>query len=406
MQDWKTLLAIPRFRALWLTLVCNNMGSWCVIAALPILVANRFGAGSELVLSLGLRLLPKILLAPIAGDLLRRRGAGHVASIALAGSAVLTGILPWCEDFLLFQATIALIGVLDVFVSPSLLSLRGPAMPDGLHMAGNTLCSVADRLAKFVGPILGGLTLLAGFPAAFLGFALLILCAAGLATRLAPLPPESTAPDTGLAAFWRVPAEVFAMLRADPVMLGLFIAAASYMIMLGGLRPFLFWANRDWFGASDAIWTGLLAAQGMGALIGALVAGLFNRVLLRLMSAYVLTLLTGIVEGALHLALLLTGSASQAMLVLALASIPEILSTAAWFTAAQQRLSPRQQGTFFSLAIPLWDCGFALGLLSAGLYTNDTLSLAGYWTLVSLGSTLPLLPLLLFHTWPGIRAKT
>ena len=85
MHDWKTLLSAPRYRALWLTLICNNLGSWCVIAALPVLVAERFGAGGELVLSLDLRILPKILLAPISGGFLRRFGTVRVAGCALVG---------------------------------------------------------------------------------------------------------------------------------------------------------------------------------------------------------------------------------------------------------------------------------------------------------------------------------
>ncbi len=399
MHEWKTLLGLARFRALWLALICNNLGSWCVIAALPVLVAARFGAGSELVLSLGLRLLPKILLAPLSGVLLRRFGAVPVACCALPGAALLTAALPWCEDFLLFQILLAAIGTLDVFVVPALLSLRGPSMPAELHMAGNTLFSVADRLAKFAGPLLGGLALLGGFVPAFLGFGGIILLAALLVARLAALAvPEPAGPAL---AFWRLPGEFVAMLRRDPMMRGLFIVAVTYMIMLGGLRPFLFWANRDWYGASDAAWTGLLAAQGVGALLGALVSALFSRALLRRMSAYGLTLATGLLEGALHLALLFCTTSTQAMLILALASIPEILSTATWFTAMQQRLSPREQGVFFSFAAPLWDCGFALGLLSAGLHANGALSLGGYWALVSLGSSLPLLPLLVTYARSG-----
>jgi hypothetical protein len=57
----------------------------------------------------------------------------------------------------------------------------------------------------------------------------------------------------------------------------------------------------------------------------------------------------------------------------------------------------RGKGVFFTLCIPLWDCGYAIGLLSGGLYVNGTLSLASYWALVSLGSTLPLVPLLVMH---------
>ena len=374
-----------------------------MLASLPILVAARFGAGTELVLSLGLRVLPKILLAPLAGGLLRRFGPARVASRALLAIAALTAALPWCRDFLLLQAVIAVLGTLDVFVSPGLLSQRSSVTPPGLEMAGNTLCSVADRLAKIAGPIIGGLAVLAGFAPAYLGFGLVTLGAALLIARLPSPPPEAASGKlhSGLAA---LPLEFIRMLR-DRQVLGLLIAAVTYTVMLGGLRPFPFWANRDWYGGTDTAWTGLLAAQGTGALIGALLAGLFSRVPLRRVSAYGLTLATGLMEGALHLALLLTGNVTQAVVVLALASIPEILSTAAWFAAMQQRLAPREQTVFFTFAIPLWDAFFVLGVLSAGLPANGLLSLGGYWAMVSLASTLPLLPLLARHLRDGRPAR-
>ncbi len=395
MHDWKTLLTTPRFRSLWLALVCNNLGSWCVMAALPILVAERFGAGSELVVSLGLRILPKILLAPIAGGFLRRYGAIRVAACALAAEGALTASLPWWHTFVFLQIVIAAIGTLDVFVNPSLLSLRGPATPDGLSMAANTLCSVADRSAKIVGPIIGGLAVLGGFAPAFLAFGAAILFAALPVSRLR----IAAQPKTGHQRFIASPMEFVTMLRGDRILTGLLIAAVTYMVMLGGLRPFLFWANRDWYGASDTAWTGLLSAQGVGALIGALAAGMLGRRLQRWMSAYGLTLVTGILEGVLHLALLLTVSGTQAMIVLAAASVPEILSTATWFTAMQERLTPPQQGIFFTFAMPVWDCAYALGVMSAGLHASGSLGLAPFWALVSLSATLPLLPLLAIHGW-------
>ncbi len=397
MHDWKTLLTTARFRALWLALVCNNMGSWCVMAALPIMVAERFGAGGELVLSLGLRILPKILLAPISGGFLRRFGAVRVASCALVAEGVLTAALPWCTDFALLQVAIAAIGTLDVFVNPSLLSLRGPSTPHGLEMAANTLCSVADRFAKIIGPIIGGIAVLGGFAPAFLAFGFAILVAAVAVARLPGVPADPAAKLTGRFAFTTLPMEFITILRTDRVMAGLLVAAVAYMVMLGGLRPFLFWANRDWFGASDAAWTSLLAAQGFGALIGAVVSGVLGRRVLLVMSAYSVTLVTGILEGVLHLCLLFTTTSTQAVVVLALASIPEILSTATWFTAMQSRITPAQQGVFFSFAAPLWDCAYAVGLMSAGLRANGTFSLGVYWALISAISTAPLLPLLLAH---------
>lgn len=394
MHEWRQVLAAPAFRRFWLALLANNLGNWCVIAALPILVASRFGAGEELVLSLGLRVLPKILLAPVAGDLLRRMGSTRVASRSLIAMAGLTALLPWCEDFVALQAVIALIGVLDVFVMPALLSLRVPVTPPGREMAGNTLCSVADRSAKIAGPILAGAVLFAGFVPGFLLFAIGNLGAALTVARLPDVPRDPTTQGER----WRLltmPAEFVRILASDSRLLGLLIAAVTYMVMLGGLRPFLFWANRDWFGATDTAWTGLLAAQGVGALIGAALAAMFSQALLARLGAYPLTLLSGIVEGLLLLCLIVVETPVQAMIVLALASMPEIISTASWFTAFQQRLAVQRQGVFLAFSAPLWDIAYMGGVAAGGFYTVGVMPLSAYWALVTLSATIPLVPLLL-----------
>ena len=161
MNDYRALLAAPKFRGLLLALLCNGLGNWCVIASLPILVADRFGTGMALVLSLGLRILPKALLAPVAGILLRRFGAARIAehragAVGRADRAAATLPQLW-----VLQTLVAVTGTLDVFITPGLLSLRGPVMPAGLEMVGNTLCSAANRAAQVIGPALGGLAVMA-----------------------------------------------------------------------------------------------------------------------------------------------------------------------------------------------------------------------------------------------------
>lgn len=395
MGDWKTLLAVPRFRALWFALLLANLGSWSVLAALPILVAERYGAGGALVLSLSWRILPKIVLAPLSGALLRRFGAPRIACLALAVEAVLTAALPWCNDFALLQVMIAGIGAVDVFMMPGLMALRGTVTPDGYELAGNSLCSMADRIGKTVGPAVGGLAVTAGFGPAFFGFAVAIGAAAIPVAGLPRARPETPARGWSFAA---LPAEFWRMLRGDPLLVGILVCAVTYMVMLGGLRPFLFWANREWFGASDSAWSGLMAAQGAGAVIGALVAGTFNRTLLRRASAYTLTMVAGVIEGLGHLALVFcpTGAAGTwvAMAILAVTGIPEVVSTATWFTVMQQRLSPERQGLFLAFTSPMWDCAYTVGVLSAGLHAGAMLDLAPWWIVLSLIATLPILPLI------------
>jgi hypothetical protein len=305
--------------------------------------------------------------------------------------------LPWCEDFTILQAAIAGIGALDVFMMPGLMSLRGSVTPKGMELAANSLCSMAERLSKTIGPAIGGVAILAGFHPAFLGFAVLIGLAAIPVARLPWVRPEAVSHGWTVL---RLPGEFWRMLRGDHMLIGLLICAVSYMVLLGGLRPFLFWVNRDWFDGTDTAWTGLMAAQGAGAVIGALMAGTFNRALLRRASAYTLTMVTGVIEGMCHLLLLLCpagpAGAWVAMGILALAGIPEVVSTATWFTAMQHRLSPERQGLFFAFTSPLWDCSYAIGVMSAGLHAGAMLNLGLWWAMLSLTATLPILPLLLW----------
>ena len=63
--------------------------------------------------------------------------------------------------------------------------------------------------------------------------------------------------------------------------------------------------------SSDRAWTLLLAAQGVGAIVGSLVSGVSGRALQRAMSSYELMLVTSLFEGLLHVALLFATDAAQ-----------------------------------------------------------------------------------------------
>jgi MFS family permease len=401
MRDWKTLLTTPGFRGFWLALVSDGLGTWCVIATLPILVAEHFGAGSELVISLGLRVLPRILLAPAAGAMLRRFGIKRVAVVTMAVTGVLTALLPWCTNFAVLQADILAIGVMDVGVGPALLSLRAPVTPRGLEVAGNTLFVSADRIAKFAGPAFAGIAVTAGFTVAYLGFGAVMLLAAGTIMRLPASQPTNDAGQTHGIGMLAVLRDFIIMLRNDPVLVALLLCAVPYMVTFGGMRPFLFWANTEWFGASDAAWTLLLVAQGVGAIAGALLSGLCSRALLRAMPLYELMLVASLLEGLSHVALLFVTGPAGAVALLILGGIPEMLGYATWFACIQERLRPDRQAVFYSMQQPLLDSAYALGVASAGLHAAGTLSLGSYWAVLSLFSTLPVVALLALHLRSG-----
>ena len=121
--------------------------------------------------------------------------------------------------------------------------------------------------------------------------------------RLPASQPTNDAGQTHGIGMLAVLRDFIIMLRNDPVLVALLLCAVPYMVTFGGMRPFLFWANTEWFGASDAAWTLLLAAQGVGAIAGALLSGLCSRALLRAMPLYELMLVASLLEGLSHVAL-------------------------------------------------------------------------------------------------------
>jgi hypothetical protein len=387
MNDYKALLAVPRFRAFWLAQLTDSMGSWALMAVLPVLVAQRYGTGLVFVLSMGVRILPKLLLAPLASRLLRRFGPSRVAGIAIAVSAVPVVILPWCENLVLTQVLIAWYGAMDVFAVPGFLAMRGAVTPPDRSLAGNTICSVADRIAKMGGPAMGGLLAMAGLGPAFVILALLLAVPGLMVFRLnVPAEPEDGTGAT-LGGYVR-------LIRGDVAILALMAETFGYIILVGGLRPFLFWANRDWWGGSDTGWSLLLTAQGAGALIGAAVTAVLGGWMKRAMTSYTLTMTTGILEGAAFLAMLTAPDLYWAIFWIVLAGIPEIMSASSWFAALQERITPGQQAVFYAYTAPLWDLCFALGVASAGLHAEGAVSLSGYWAAMGAVAILPCVPAL------------
>ncbi|OCP38216.1 MFS transporter [Ensifer sp. LC163] len=396
---WKSAV----FRRVGFALTFYSFCSWMLVAALPLLVAQRFGAGTELVDSLALRLAPRILFAPVAAGLIRRFGPRFPVCAGLIVTALCLIALAVVEHAGALQIVVLAIGLADTIVVPGLLALRAATTPVGRNMEANTTFQTIDRLAKILGPPAAGLMLTItspalAFPALAGGHlvAAIALCRGIVASWQMSLEPE-------LAARSGLLREATATMRENPMLWALVLPALGYMISLGALQPFLFWLNHDQFGLGPAMWTVLLAAQGTGAVIGALVSNRLAKTLVDAQSLLTAYLVASLLEGVTTLALVVAPNHALATAMLIIGGIPEMVAFAAYFTLIQQRLSLARQAVFYALSLPLMDLFMVVGVLAGTLYSDGWMTLRQFWFIAGASAILPVLP---FLAWRPLSRGT
>lgn len=381
------------FRRIGLVLAVQSFCSWMLVAALPLIVAARFGAGAELVGSLALRLLPRILFAPLAAALIRKTGPRAPTLCAIAGIAAAIPALAFAPDVVTFQAIVLLIGLADTVIVPGLLTLRAEVIPPGRNMQANTAFQAVDRFAKIVGPPAAGLAAAAtSIPATLFTLALgHVAVAVLLSFHAASKPPQRGPAISGIPGFRH---EAIAIMRENPLLWALLLPAFGYMVSLGALQPFLFWLNRDQFRLGPEMWTVLLGAQGLGALIGALVSNRLARALTDTRALLLGYLVASLLEGASTFALIFAPDHATATGLLIIGGVPEMIAFAAYFTLVQRCLPLERQTGFYALSLPLMDLCLALGVLSGALHTSGLMTLEQFWLFASTCAVLPVLPFL------------
>lgn len=365
-----------------------------LVAALPLLVAQRFGTGAELVGSLALRLASRILFAPVAAAVIRRAGPRTPVFAGLVVTAFCLVAVGIVEHAGTLQLMVLTIGLADTVVAPGLLALRAAVVPTGRNMEANTAFQTIDRLAKIFGPPAAGLMLTVVAPAlAFPALAAGHLVAA-IALGSGVQAPDQISRQAKPAAGPGLVRKAMATLNETPVLWALVLPALGYMICLGALQPFLFWLNQDQFGLGPSMWTVLLAAQGAGAVLGALVANRLARTLTEERSLLTAYLVASLLEGITTLALVFAPNHAQATVMLIIGGIPEMVAIAAYFTLVQQRLDLERQAIFYALSLPLMDLFMVAGVLSGMLHSTGWMTLRQFWFLASAAAILPVLPFL------------
>jgi predicted MFS family arabinose efflux permease len=347
-----------------------------------------------------MRLAPRILFAPVAAELIRRAGPRTPVCAGLVATALCLAAFVTVAHVAALQMIVLTIGLADTIIVPGLLALRAAVVPAGRNMEANTTFQTIDRLAKIFGPPTAGFLMIVVTPA--LTFPTLaaghLLAAITLFTSVAT--PGQTRPEPQTANRAGLFREAMAMMKENPTLWVLVLPALGYMISLGALQPFLVWLNHDQFGLGISMWTVLLAAQGAGAVLGALVSNRLARTLVderQLLNAY---LVASLLEGITTLALVFVPTHALATVLLIVGGIPEMVAFAAYFTLIQQRLSLERQAVFYALSLPLMDLFMVAGVLTGMLHSAGWMTLRQFWFLTSAAAILPVLPFLALKAAP------
>ena len=288
---WALLRRNRDFRRLWTADLISLGGDWFNVVALTGLLLRLTGsaaAGGE-VLAAGL--LPMFLLAPIAGvvaDRFDRRRLMILSDVVAAGLALLMLAVRTPGTAWLGLAALACIAVAGAFFDPaSRAGLPNVVSPSELA-AANVLMASNWGVMAAVGAGLGGVVVaVAGQDVAFVVNAASFLVSAGLAlgvrAKLGPLPGEGGGEGAGQAAATRTRVrplrdlrEGLAWARTDGRVMSLLAQKLGFGLGTGMIGLLPLFATRT-FGAGEAGIGLLLAARGLGSLIGPFGARWFIR---------------------------------------------------------------------------------------------------------------------------------
>ena len=263
------------YRRLWVSGLCVNTARWMDLVVLGWLALQLTGSPFMVGLAAFARSAPMMVLGPFAGIVADRFHRGRVLLFTQS-----LGVASGLALMLLFAtgrgAYWPLVGLEVAF--GALWALDFPARRTALYSlvgAGRvataiSLETVSMQMAKMVGPVLAGVGLARLGPAACFGtmaavYAIGLAVSLGLGPRVGRAAPQAAASVTaslgaGIRAAWREPT-VRAVLLITVLMNVLLF---PYQHMLAVFSRDVLKAGPEWLGA-------LVAADGLGSLLGALV---------------------------------------------------------------------------------------------------------------------------------------
>ena len=356
---WKPLEGLS-FRRLWARAGLSMLADQAFLVALMWLVLRLAGSGAELGAVLAVTSVPGAILMPLGGVLSDRSSPVLIMIFASVGRVLLLTLL---ATLILTDATrlwhvyviVASLSALDALYYPASMSVVPSLVNQDRLGAANALIQGAEKASGILGPALAGFLLtLLGLGASFGATALLFVVATALFGALARVArpigtPADDAPEEGRGR-GSTREEFIEGLRyvlRDPVIRSLLlIVLGTNLAIMGPLYVGGAVLAESRLGGAGAFGS-VVAAAGVGSLIGIVGAGSVRRFRRRGLIELSLTGVLGIVVAAIAFVPNLAVAVALAIAIGGTASFLGVI-TISWL---QERAEPGLLGRVMSLAM-------------------------------------------------------
>lgn len=376
------------FRYLWSASAVSNVGDGVLLAAGPLLVASITDAPLAVGLAVFVQQLPWLLFSLLSGALVdrvdRRRLVVAVdlcRAVAMGGLAV--AVLAGTSPLWLVYGVLFVLGIGETLADNASGALIATTVPKPALGAANARLFPTFTLAnQLVGPPVGAFLFTVGRGTPFGVYALTLVAAAVLVSRIAsrPVEPDAVSPSAGVRGVGRDVREGIAWLWAHA---GIRTLALSIFVMnVTFFGAFATWVlfTRDRLGLNETQFGLMIAVSSVGGFVGPFVYGALNQ---RVGAVWLLRVGL-VIETLTHLVLAVTTNpwvAGTVMLVFGVhAMVWGIVSTTVRQQATPAPLLGRVTSVYLLAAVG----GAALGALLGSLVAQAFGLTAPFWTAFTL----------------------
>jgi MFS family permease len=260
------------FRLLFLATLASSIGTWLAFVALVVDVYDRTGDANWVSALLIVEFLPIVVIGFVAGRLIDRTSRRWILVISDAARAGVFFVLPFTTNALQIVMLALVAGLATSIFRPAVYAGLPNLVSDADLPKANGLLQTADNLTWTIGALVGGALVAATSPdVAYVVNAVSFAVSAVLIRRIRErLEEPEREPSRG---GWRDLKEGFALAVHSRALLTVLIAWSIVMLANAGVNVAEVVLAKEVFSAGDLGYGVLVAATGLGLVIGSLFGG-------------------------------------------------------------------------------------------------------------------------------------